>query len=180
MATRLHATWLPGESHERLLTVGLPRNRHEDATFPWETVVVGAADNLPTAQTFEVMVDQCDDGGLLGPIHLPMCIHVPGARALRVQPKAPVTVKTTIFATTYLADHRGFRSFATWSIVCIPGQVVPLPAGVRAVGSIDPATFVFVDRGGVDLCTPLDSACDRPALAVSVRCVVGGLLMFYY
>ena len=117
MAARLHATWQIGESHERFLTVGLPRNRHEDETFPWETVVVGAANNLPTPQVFEVMVDQCDDGGLLGPIHLPMCIHVPGARVLQVRPVVPVSVATTIFATTYLANHRGFRSFATWSML---------------------------------------------------------------
>ena len=180
MAVRGNVVFEVGDVDERLVTVALPRDRHTEHSWPWETLTVGAADNLPTPDVFECYIDQADDSGVLGPIHLPMCLHTPGARIIRVHPAAAVTAETRIFANTYLADHRGFRSFAQWSKVCVPGEVLPLPAGVRAVGSVDPATYRYVDRAGVNLSDPLDSACDRSAIAVSVRCVVGGLIIYYY
>jgi len=180
MAVRGNVVFVPGDVDDRLITVALPRDRDSDHSWPWETLCVGAADNLPTADLYEVYVDQADDGGVLGPIHLPMCLHTPGARIIRVHPVAAVTAETWIFANTYLADHRGFRSFAQWSKVCLAGELLPLPASVRAVGCVDPCTYRYVDRAGVDLSDPLDSACDRSSLAVSVRCVVGGLVVYYY
>jgi hypothetical protein len=180
MAVRSSRTWQVGETDERDLYVAIPRSRSDIETWPWETIVISAADRLPTTELWEVHIEQADFGGVLGPIHLPCTVHVPGAIKLRVRPMAPPTVATTIFATTYVADHRGFRSFAQWSKVCAPAELIDLPAGVRAVGCVEPATYRFVDRAGVDLSDPLDSACDRSAIAVSVRCVVGGLLVFYY
>jgi hypothetical protein len=136
--------------------------------------------NLQTPEIFEVRIDQCDDGGVIGPIHLPCMIHVPGARKLLVRPVSAATAQTSIVAATYLADHRGFRSFATWSKVFVPGEILAIPQWVRGVGVVDPGTYVFLDRTGGILTAALDSACDRPALAASVQCVVGGVILFYY
>jgi hypothetical protein len=181
MAVRLSRTWEIGASDERDLTVSLPgRDRLESHSFPWETLVVGSMGSLPTPELWEMRIDQVDDGGVIGPIHLPCTIHVPGVRTLWVRPTAPVTSQTTIASATYLADHRGFRSFAQWSKVFVPGEILAIPQWVRGVGVIDPGTFVFLDRAGAVLSVALDSACDRPALAVSVQCVVGGVILFYY
>lgn len=180
MAVRGNVVFEVGDVDERLVTVALPRNRDSERTWPWETLCVGAADNLPTTDLFECFVDQADDGGTLGPMHLPLCLHTPGARNIIVRPVAAVTVATRIFATTYLADHRGFRSFAQWSKLCALNEIVPLPAGVRAVGSLDPAQWVYLDRTGAVLTAALDSAHDRPALAVSVQATTAGVLTFYY
>jgi hypothetical protein len=180
MAVRRSQRWEVGTQDERDLFVSLPRSRDDSQTYPWETIVVTANERLPTAQLWEMTVEQVDFGGIIGPIHLPCTIHVPGAQRLLVRPTTVVSVSTEIYATTYLADHRGFRSFAQWSKVAGLAEVIPIPAGVRAVGCVDPATFVFVDRVGVDLTSALDSACDRPALAVEVRAVTAGLVIFYY
>jgi hypothetical protein len=181
VAVRISRTWEIGESDERDLTVSLPgRNDNEHQSFPWETLVVGSMGNLQTAQLFEVRIDQADDGGVIGPIHLPATIHIPGARKLLVKPVSAVTAQTTIAAAAYLADHRGFRSFATWSKVMVLGEVLAIPQWVRGCGVIDPGTYLFLDRAGAPLTVALDSACDRPALAASVQCVLGGVVIFYY
>ena len=180
MAVRGNVVFEVGDVDERLVTVALPRDRHTEHSWPWETLTVGAADNLPTPDVFECYIDQADDSGVLGPIHLPMCLHTPGARIIRVHPAAAVTAETRIFANTYLADHRGFRSFAQWSKVCALNEIVPLPAGVRAVGSLDPAQWVYLDRTGAVLTAALDASHDRPALAVSAQAIAAGVLTFYY
>src|SRR5512133_2596664 len=122
MAVRMSRTWEIGDSDALDLTVAIPgRSSEEQKSYPWETLVVGSMGNLPTAQLFEVRIDQADDGGVIGPIHLPATIHIPGARKIWVQPVSPVTAQTTIASAAYLADHRGFRSFAQWSKVMVPG-----------------------------------------------------------
>jgi|WetSurMetagenome_2_1015567.scaffolds.fasta_scaffold01038_24 hypothetical protein len=181
MALTISRTWRVGEFDERDLAVCLPgRVDYDGKSHPWETIVIGAMASLPTADVWECRIDQVDDGGVIGPIHLPCTIHVPGARQIWVAPTGPVTADTTIAATAYCADHRGFRSFAIWSVVAVIGQVIPIPQWVRAVGCIDPATFVYLDRAGAVLSAALDSDNDRPHLAVSVRCVTAGVIAFYY
>lgn len=181
MALSLARTWRVGEADQRDLAVSLPGRVDGDGkSHPWETIVIGAMGVQSTAEVWECTIDQVDDGGILGPIHLPCTIHVPGARKIWVAPTSAVTVDTTISATAYHADHRGFRSFAIWSVVAVIGQVIPIPQWVRAVGCIDPATFVYLDRAGAVLSAALDSDNDRPHLAVSVRCVTAGVIAFYY
>lgn len=180
MAVRNSRTWQVGETDERDLYVAIPRSRSDAETWPWETIVISTGDRLPTPELWEVIIEQADFGGVLGPIHLPCTVHVPGALRLRVSPTTPPTVATTIFATTYVADHRGFRSFAQWSKDYALNEIAPIPAGVRAVGSLDPAQWVYLDRAGAVLTAALDSAHDRPALAVSVQAVAAGVLTFYY
>jgi hypothetical protein len=180
MAVRSSRTWQVGETDERDLYVAIPRSRSDIETWPWETIVISTGDRLSTPELWEVHIEQADFGGVLGPIHLPCTVHVPGALKLRVRPVGPVTVATTIFATTYVADHRGFRSFAIWSKVMVLGEVLPIPQWVRAVGCLDPAQFRYLDRLGVPLSSSLDSDNDRPHLAVSVECMVPGVVAFYY
>jgi hypothetical protein len=181
VAVRLSRTWEVGATDERELTVSIPgRDRGDDKSFPWETLVIGSMGNLQTPDLWEVYIDQVDDGGVIGPIHLPCTIHVPGARTILVRPTSAVTAQTTIASATYVADHRGFRSFAQWSKALIPGEIIAIPQWVRGVGVVDPGTYLFLDRAGGVLSAALDSACDRPALAAAVECVVGGVVLFYY
>ena len=179
MLARLSRTWAVGEDDSRDMHVGLHRDRDSLHCWPWELLSIACDDGL-TAELFEATISLADEQGTIGPVHLPCLIHLPGSTRIMVRPVNPVSRVTRIASVVTRADSREARNYATWSTVAAPGDVLGLPQWVRGVGSQDSASFVFVNRAGVDVSTPIAGATDRPHLAASVRCITPGILTFYY